>query len=89
MNNSRPRIYVYISGHRHLVEPNAAGKSKISKRLSAIVFKGKGVTEQRCLILKEEAEEEEEGEEEQEVEEGGGGEGEEEEKEEEEDTTKL
>jgi hypothetical protein len=33
-------------------EPNAAEKSKVSKRVSAVVFRGKTVREQRCLILK-------------------------------------
>ena len=52
LSNSRPKIHDYISGHRGLVESNAAEKFRVSKRLSAVVFKGKSVGEQRCLILK-------------------------------------
>jgi hypothetical protein len=52
LSNSCPKIHVYIPGHRYLGEPNAAGKSKVSKRLAAVVFVGKSVREQRCLILK-------------------------------------
>jgi len=33
-------------------EPNDAEKSKVSKSLSAVIFKGKTVREQSCLILK-------------------------------------
>jgi hypothetical protein len=42
------KIQVFIPRHRHLGEPNAAGKFKILKKPSAFVFEGKVVREQHC-----------------------------------------
>jgi hypothetical protein len=42
------KIQVFILGHRHLGEPNAAEKFKILKIPSAVVFEGKAGREQLC-----------------------------------------
>jgi hypothetical protein len=41
LSNSLSKIHIHITGHGHVGEPNAAGKSKISNRPIAVVFKGK------------------------------------------------